>query len=34
MTIDVRFVILWVFGFFEKKKDVVALSYVKFELSS
>ena len=33
MTIDARFVILWDFKFFEKK-DVVALTVVKFELSS
>ena len=33
MTIDARFVILWDFEFFEKK-DVVALTFVKFELSS
>ena len=33
MTIDVRFVILWDFEFFEKK-DVVTLTFVKFELSS
>ena len=32
MTIDARFVILWDFEF--KKKEVVALIYVKFELSS
>ena len=33
MTIDAPFVILWDFEFFEKK-DVVALTFVKFELSS
>ena len=33
MTIDARFVILWDLEFFEKK-DVVALTFVKFELSS
>ena len=32
MTIDARFVILWDFGF-KKKKDVVALTFVRFELS-
>ena len=31
MTIDARFVILWDFEFFEK--DVVALTFVKYELS-
>ena len=33
MTIDARFVILWDFEFCEKK-DVVAQTFVKFELSS
>ena len=33
MLIDARFVILWNFEFFEKK-NVVALTFVKFELSS
>ena len=33
MTINARFVILWDVEFFEKK-HVVALTYVKFELSS
>ena len=33
MTIDARFVILWDFEFFEKN-DVLALTFVKFELSS
>ena len=33
MTIDAWFVILWDFEFFEKK-DALALTFVKFELSS
>ena len=33
MTIDAGYVILWDFEFFEKK-DVVALTFEKFELSS
>ena len=33
MTVNTRFVILWDFEFFEKK-DVIALTFVKFELSS
>ena len=33
MTIDARFVIIWDFEF-KKKKEVVALTFVKFELSS
>ena len=33
MIIDARFVILWDFEFFDKK-DVVALTFIKFELSS
>ena len=33
MAIDARFVVLWDFEFFWKK-DVVALTFVEFELSS